>query len=371
MKIAMVIVSIILLIILFVFILGVRMYKKEIIKENPEYIIELVKAKQMEGEAALAIRYNNKEWVNINAKQILPLASTVKIILAIEYAQQAAKGKIDPEQPVSLKTLNDFYIPHTDGGAHEAWLSQLEEEDGKVPLSEVAKGMVAFSSNANTHYLMNLLGESNINQVLAALNLKNHDPIYPITSAMAIPLYLKEKHSFSKDELLEALKEMEMREYRRLATDIGESWLTHPMSGQEKKDLLKLMDMDVQRIWSDRLPGASAEDYLSIMEKLNSKTYFSASVHQFLDPVMEGLMENPQNQEWLEHAGQKGGSTAFVLTNAMYAKDKKGGQTEFVLLADNLSLMEQRKLSRNLNGFQLKFLRDEEFRLKVKTELES
>lgn len=84
---------------------------------------------------------------------------------------------------------------------------------------------------------------------------------------------------------------------------------------------------------------------------------------------MEQLMQNPKNRKWLTHAGQKDGSTAFVLTQAFYAKDKDGNQTEIAFFANNLNTIEQGKLSKNMNGFQLKFLKDEKFRMQRKKEL--
>ncbi len=51
---------------------------------------------------------------------------------------------------------------------------------------------------------------------------------------------------------------------------------------------------------------------------------------------------------------------------AMYATDQEGNQTELAFFANDLSTMEQIKLSKNMNAFQLKFLTDEDFRKKVK-----
>ena len=130
------------------------------------------------------------------------------------------------------------------------------------------------------------------------------------------------------------------------------------------------LTVEVQKVWSDRLPRASAADYAELMSILNSKTHFSPAVHAYLDPITEQLMQNPQNQSWLEHAGQKGGSTMFVLTNAMYATDKQQAATEIVLLLNDLSLFEQLKLSRSLNEFQLKVLTEPDFLEEVRQTLE-
>ncbi|RIJ63099.1 D-alanyl-D-alanine carboxypeptidase [Rummeliibacillus sp. TYF005] len=348
--------------------IGDLILQRENGKTNPKYIPHFIKEKLNSGNVALSIRHNDQTWIDINPNKPLPLASTVKIILAIEYAKQAAEGKIDPNEKVKLKELDKFYIPKTDGGAHEEWIKQLKgNKIDSVPLYEVANGMIAYSSNANTEYLIEVLGLQNINCVPKSLGILNHDPMYPTASALYIPTQLKnEKIGLSKQEILKMMKEMDMAEYRRRAIDIHNKWVKQPLSNQEKKQLLKTLDMDFQKIWSDRLPHSTTRDYVSIMNKLNGKTYFKKEVYKYLDPVMEQLMKNPKNREWLTHAGQKGGSTAFVLTIAMYATDKEKNKTEIVFFSNDLSILEQKKLSQNLNAFQLKFLKDEKFRAEIK-----
>ena len=89
-----------------------------------------------------------------------------------------------------------------------------------------------------------------------------------------------------------------MHEYRNKAIEIHNRWLSQPLTDQEKKQLRKTLDNDFQKIWSDRLPRSTTRDYVSIMKKLNSKVYFSESVYQYLDPVMEQIMRNPNNCEF-------------------------------------------------------------------------
>ncbi|QGG53552.1 serine hydrolase [Lysinibacillus pakistanensis] len=348
-------------------------FQKDLNKDNPDYVLQFIKENKDNEQVSLAIHYNQQKWVEMNTKKPLPLASTVKIIVAIEYAQQAAEGRINSQQLVSLEDLQTFYIPKTDGGAHEAWLKQLKQdnkiENNFVSLSEVANGMIAYSSNANTEFLMELLGLENINKVLEQLNLVDHEPLYPIVSSLYIPTQFMKEKGLTKKETLTAMKAMDMTEYRERALSIHEAWLKKPLSNEEKKKSLQTLDMDFQKIWSDRLIRATTADYITILEKLNHKNYFNEDVHKYLDPVMEQLMQNPKNQKWLLHGGQKGGSTAFVLTLAAYTKDKEGNQTEIAFFANNLNRIEQAKLSKNMNSFQLKFLTDEKFRLHVQKEL--
>ena len=135
-----------------------------------------------------------------------------------------------------------------------------------------------------------------------------------------------------------------------------------------KKDIGDL-GMEIQKIWSDRLPSSTVEDYVSVMKKINSRNYFSENAQKYLDEVMEYILENPANKEWLEHSGMKGGSTAFVLTKALYATDKKGNRTEMAYFLNNLNVLEITRLQMSMNEFELKILTNKEFRGKVKKEL--
>lgn len=156
--------------------------------------MQFIKEHKEDENISVAIHYNQQHWVELNTKEQLPLASTVKIIVAIAYAQQAADGRINPQEQVDLKELEAFYIPKTDGGAHKAWLAQLNLQGAdSVPLSEVANGMIAYSSNANTEYLMHVLDFQIINDVLTQLNVEDHEPLYPIVSALYIPIHLMEE----------------------------------------------------------------------------------------------------------------------------------------------------------------------------------
>lgn len=351
--------------------IGMYMFKREIKKEAPEYILQFIKEHSESERVSFSVNYNGQKLGEVNPENLLPLASTVKIIIAIEYARQASNGKIDPLQEVSLKDLDVFYIPKTDGGAHEAWIASLK--NGKkienVHLSEVANGMITYSSNANTEYLMSLLGIDNINALLEEMAISNHEALYPLVSAMFIPTQLMNEKNLTKKELLEVLKKMDLSEYRKKAVDIHNQWLIQPPTDEDKKQMLKNLTMDIQKLWSDRLPRSTTDDYVDIMGKLNNKIYFDAEIYKYLDPVMEQLMAHPTNREWLIHAGQKGGSTVFVLTMAMYATDKDCNKTEMAFFANDLTSIEQAKLSRSLNGFKLKLLQDAEFRNLIKNEL--
>jgi D-alanyl-D-alanine carboxypeptidase len=107
------------------------------------------------------------------------------------------------------------------------------------------------------------------------------------------------------------------------------------------------------------------------MQKINSRTYFDEQTQNYLDEVMEYILENPANREWLDHSGMKGGSTAFLLTKALYATDKQGNKTEMAYFLNDLSILEMLRLQMSMNELELKVLTNKEFRVQLKNELQN
>lgn len=344
--------------------------KEEDKKDNEESdpIIKFIQDNKKSENAAFSMHWNDQNIVDINSNKALPLASTAKIIVAIEYANQAAESLIDPNEEINLEELNKYYLPNTDGGAHEAWLDQFENITEFVSLEEVAKGMIGYSSNANTDYLIERLGLDAINNRVNELNLTHHEPLYPFTSTLWIGHRLLNE-GVAEEDLVESLRSMSDEAYRNTSIRIFEEWQKTPLTDQEKMEGLEVLTMDIQRVWSDRLPKASTNDYIHIMEKLNNKDYYSEQAHSYLDPVMEQIMNNPVYQNIAEHAGFKGGSTAFVFTLAMYATDNEENQMEMAFFSNNLNSEEFELLSEHISNFQLKLLTEEAFRDEVQEQL--
>lgn len=297
------------------------------------------------GKCAVYWVRNDSILVNHRSDTLMPLASTVKIIVAVEFAQQAAQGKINLEERVPLGELSRFYIPNTDGGAHPAWLEGLKKqkllENNTASLGEVAKGMMQFSSNANTEFLMWKLGLNTINANLPKLGLDKHRLLYPFVSALYV---CSDEHSAT------GLKKMPMSLYLQRANKYFE--LLKMDTTVKAKFNIANVPLPVQRIWSDRLPASTVQEYAGLMKKINSRTYFDPKTQAVLDQLMEWPMRfNPNNPKQFKHFGAKGGSTAFVLNYALYATDKQGNRTEMVIFTNNLGVFEQTLLQAEFQVF--------------------
>lgn len=317
--------------------------------------------KQNKERSSLFLRKNDTVIAKLNEDRLMPLASTVKIIVAIEFAKQAAHNIFNENERIPLSELDKYYLPNTDGGAHPRWINYEKNlrniSNDSVKLIDVAKGMIIFSSNANTEYLMDLLGFDNIQNNIRLLGLKNHTPIYPLVSSLF--LYQNPK-KVNEDKIIRVIQKLSNEDYARAAFLIHSELKNY--SNYKKKFRPQDLTIKMQKEWSDRLPASTTNEYVQLCSILNNRKYFDDNTYQVLADILETLMEVPANKAWLSHAGMKGGSTIFVLTKALYATLKNGTKIEMAYFFNDLTGQENAKLQKWMNDFEIKVLTDEKFR---------
>ena len=314
--------------------------------------------------AALYLVQNDTLLARLNENKMMPLASTVKIMVAIEFAKQAGQNVFDQNNYIPLKELEKYYLVNTDGGAHPAWLnyekSKSHIKNDSIALINVARGMILFSSNANTEYLMDLLGMDNVKNNIQLLGIKQHSAIYPLVSSLF--MYQNPRNK-SEESILKGIKKFSDEQYSRYIYDMHKAlkYDTVLKSKFRPQDL----SVKMQKLWSDRLPASTVKAYAHICNVINNRRYFDEKTYAILATVLESIMENPANRQWLKHAGMKGGSTASVLTKALYATTKEGARIEMAYFFNDLTTSENNKLQQWMNGFELNIIRDAGFRKKT------
>ncbi len=316
--------------------------------------------------ASIYFTKNDTVLAHQNENVMMPLASTVKILVAIEFAKQAANKVINENDFVALSELNRYYLPNTDGNAHPNWIvyekSRKHIVKDSIALINVARGMIMFSSNANTEFLMEILGLDNVKNNIQLIGLQNHSPIYPLVASLFMYQNPKGK---SENSILKGIKKLSAEEYCRFIYDM------HKALAYDTVLKLKFrpqdLTMKMQKAWSDRLPASTTKDYVHICRILNNRQFFDSGTYKILSDVLETLMENTSNKQWLKHAGAKGGSTAWVLTKAIYATTKIGDKIEMAYFFNDLTQEENSKLQKWMNEFELAILSKPNFREKMKT----
>lgn len=315
--------------------------------------------------ASVYITRNDTAIASLNENKLMPLASTVKIMVAIEFAQQSAHDLINENSYIPLSELDRYYIPGTDGGAHNAWLeyakNNKELKDGTVKLVDVARGMIIFSSNANTEYLMDLLGFDSVKENIALFNLKQHTAIFPIVGSMF--LYQVPGKS-SESKLIKTIsgysdKKYSMEAYDR-HLDLKED------STFKLRFRLDEFTLKLQKMWSDRLPASTTKEYVQVVQALNKREVLDEASFFTIAEVLEFPMENKAFQSVFKHYGVKGGSTGFVLTHVIYFTMKNGTRMELAIFFNDLNPEEEKKLEGWLDPFEAQVMFDAAFRDRVK-----
>ena len=349
-----------------VLILGVASYF--IFRDNPDYVFKHLKTHPE--SSSLYVAKNDEKLITYQSDVVRPLASTVKILIAIEYAMQVDEGILNKDSYVSLDDLKAFYYQDTDGNAHETWLKSIKDEGNihhnQVTLHDVAKGMITYSSNANTDYLLHLIGIKKINERAKSLKLTQHEEVYPLVSALLIADFLQEDEDVSESKLVEKLEDMPMSTYRDTAKELS---LEMKNGTINIEDYTFDMSFRLQKLWSDRLIGASADDYGKLLAIISNDELPTVANETVRDLMEWPMVINEDNHKHFSHLGAKGGSTAFILNDAMYAEDHNGDKFEIVLLTDELNIWQQTLISHNLNSFESKLLGSEDYRLQVQKEL--
>lgn len=335
-----------------------------VVRDNPDYVLNHLKDNPQ--TTSLYIAESGVQLITYQSDVVRPLASTVKMLIAVEYAMQIDEGILTKDSSVSLDDLKRYYYHDN---AHEEWLKTMNSEgkvkNNEIPLHDVAKGMITYSSNANTDYLIDVLGIADINERAKSLGLIQHEEVYPIVSALLIPNHI-ESASMSEKQLIQKLKEMPIKTYRSTAEELSEQMKEGNINVEE---LSFDMSMKLQRVWSDRLIGASANDYGKFLAIISNDELPGGAADIARDLLEWPMQYNEGNHERFVHLGAKGGSTAFVLTHAMYAEDHNGDKIEIVLLTDDLNFWQGLLFRNNMNSFESKLLGSEDYRLKVQKEL--
>lgn len=313
---------------------------------------------------SIFLQKNDTTVAAYNENKLMPLASTVKILVAIEFAKQAAAHVIEVGDAVALADLDRYYLANTDGGAHPAWLDYEGKQNhifnDSINLIDVARGMILFSSNANTEFLMDLLGLDNIQNDIPMLGIKQHTSVFPLVASLFI--YQNPKNIPEK-KLLKGLTSLSEEEYCRYIYDIHKALkYNDSVKGKFRPQDLT---MPMQRVWSERLPASTTKDYVHVAKIINNRKFLSAEAYEILANVLESLMENPGNKKQFIHAGMKGGSTAWVLTKTLYATLINGERIEMAYFFNNLNLEQQTQLQSWMNSFEIEVLKNQSFRDKL------
>ena len=275
----------------------------------------------------------------LNADVPMPLASVVKVLHLVAYAEAVAAGDLDPTSIVLLDELEVFYLPTIDLGAHTRALSDLEDngrvfgDPPAVLLDEVPGMMIASSSNAATDYLHLLLGQKIVEETAVSLGLTSQtapctflgqflvmgNHILPQDNDyQAWESYLADPASFGRDTMLLTEAFSSDDEFRQTAID----WRRETRLPSGRTQRLFSQDFNAQ---------GSAADYAALMARIAQNGLSSGDSSYIARKFLEWPMRFSDNQVLFSNLGYKNGSLPGILTTVYYAYPK--GETAPIVVA--------------------------------------
>ena len=121
-------------------------FSSAVAQTSADSLLNFIKANPK--RSSLYLVQNDTMMAHLNENVIMPLASTVKILVAVEFAKQAANKVFNENEMVPLKELDKYYLPNTDGGAHPNWIAYEQRlghiKNDSIALINVARGMIIF-----------------------------------------------------------------------------------------------------------------------------------------------------------------------------------------------------------------------------------
>ncbi|MEL7432894.1 MAG: hypothetical protein AAFN11_03005, partial [Chloroflexota bacterium] len=200
-----------------------------------------------------------------------------------------------------------------------------DDEDAMVTLAEVAYGMIANSSNANTDYLLEEhLGYEGFAELYEALELENTSLIQG--TLLGLFLVLDNPETGQAD--LETLDDETMLAEGERLQDLyvtDEDWradmLDH-VGTVTGEDSLAFYNRQLN-YFAVYGPMSSASDISTLMGAIYAEDseLFSAEAQTFMQDTLNWIFDvNPANEDVFIQLGHKGGSLAGILTGTWYVE---------------------------------------------------
>ncbi|MBK8025855.1 MAG: serine hydrolase [Chloroflexi bacterium] len=286
---------------------------------------------------------NPGDAVLYNADEPFPLASVTKLLMYIEYARRVNAGQIRTDEMVDVEVLDRYNLPRTDRGAHDRFMSQYPDDVAQISLWDLALGMVSYSSNAASDYLLDRLGPVDWEALYWSLGVTHTDAPHSLTM---IPL-LMNNHETGKATV---------RDLESLSREQGEDYLVRYIDDEVWREAeiryrsgrgSQFPSWSVQTAFLEQHTArGTINDFLSVLRSVyTDESWLSANVRSMTRNALRWT-ENEFINEWYAEYGSKlGFYSGGTLTLIAYGQPVDG---EPVISAIFLRDVERRAYSEML-----------------------
>lgn len=331
----------------------VLLYKRDMKKTKEDLLTFVAKNKK---DVSVTIIENDDVVLEWNADQKTPLASTVKLVVLFHFVKAVSSGAIKLEEKVALSDIERFYIDRTDGGAHAYWL-EVNDFSEHAALLDVAKGMMQFSSNACTDYLIDRLGLEKINDQMKQAGLTEHDELMPLTPMILWSAYVSDR----RRDAFKKMSGVSEEQYKSLMNEIFNIMKNDP---EYKKALEEKMKKELIRLAYTIITDAKADkvynQYAQFMKRLQDELLTIEEKSLFSQIVLGETLKKETDQ----YLWYKGGATLFVFTGALYRRTDTSS-ISISLFINDLKANNSHWIGGVFNEFMLTAAVDQNFRQRL------
>jgi hypothetical protein len=122
---------------------------------------------------AAVVSLDGRTRLGRNAQKLVPLASTMKILILDEAAHEIADGRLHATTAIALSRLRATYLPGTDSEAHPLAIAAARKRGwlrhGRLSLRHVLDAMIEFSDNAATDTVLRMIDQRRLTRRARAL----------------------------------------------------------------------------------------------------------------------------------------------------------------------------------------------------------
>lgn len=289
-----------------------------------------------------------------NADKPLVVASVMKTVVLAAYADMVVNGELDPDEPVQVADWERYYLPISDGSAHQLGLQSVglqanelgfaTDPAATVTLDDLATIMMYYSGNAATDYLIERVGLERITAV-SQTYLPHQGPIN-LTLGYALAIFNHEV-PFSSAWLQQVKTNIDSNDYSDIEPLMDlylhdETWRSAQIDFMTNLSSITTTDTEMweyQTAAAQLLPKGTAREYAQMMAQIGSGHFISPQASAIMQQKLESVPSDwPLRTLLFNSFGAKDGITAGILTVASYAVPKWGSlrhQSRVVVLFVN------------------------------------
>lgn len=271
-----------------------------------------------------------------------PLASTIKIVALGAMARLVAEGERSLDDEVKLADIEVWYLPGSDGGAHEAALVELGLEvgqDATLTLDQVLRAMTRFSDNAATEWVLRAVGPERFIWSAQDGAMLSQEAAGSLVGWM-LAWFNHDTPRVPTEQSVSEWEALSVRERQARSIALAEQ-LTGPWGEAERawrQGGPPLHDLRLQARLAETSPGGTAADYAFALSRARRGFYHDPATSELLCRYLEWPMENASPDNFLgefEVMGAKGGTLVGLMTEAAYYVPRTGphaGEDRVVVL---------------------------------------